>query len=121
MEPAEAAAEAGVGNEAAPAPADERGADEPRGVLWREAEEHLLHELIRQRRRHGAFARSGCDANPAAPAGAKELGAAAGLRGRSFGLGLFQMGPTSECRWAPSGVVGPSTNRIEIGPLLLVY
>ena len=48
MELAEAASEAGVGDEAAPAPADERGADE-----------HLLHELIRQlqRPRHVASAR----------------------------------------------------------------
>ena len=72
MELAEAASEAGVGDEAAPAPADERGADERRGLVRRQAEEHLLHELIRQlqRPRHVAFAPS-----PAAvAAAAAELG-----------------------------------------------
>jgi hypothetical protein len=57
VELAVAAAEARVGDEAAPVPADERGADEPRRLMRREAEEHLLHELIRQGRRrprHGA-------------------------------------------------------------------
>ena len=59
MELAEAASEAGVGDEAAPAPADERGADERRGLVRRQAEEHLLHELIRQLQRppHVASAR----------------------------------------------------------------
>jgi hypothetical protein len=64
VELTEAAAETGVGDEAAPARADEPGPNEPRGVLWQEAEEHLLHELIRQRQRrprprHGACL-SGC-------------------------------------------------------------
>ena len=41
VELAEAATEAGVGDEAAPAPADERGADEVRGLVRRQAEEPL--------------------------------------------------------------------------------
>jgi hypothetical protein len=53
----EAAAEARVGEEAAPAPGDERGADEIRGLVRRQAAEHFLQGLIRQRARHGAFAR----------------------------------------------------------------
>jgi hypothetical protein len=39
VELAEPAAEAGAGDEAAPALADERGADEARGVVGRDAEE----------------------------------------------------------------------------------
>jgi len=44
------AAEGRIGNEAAPAPAGDRGADETRGVVGRDAEEDLLDELVRQRR-----------------------------------------------------------------------
>jgi len=40
-----------AGDEAAPPLADERGADEARGVVGREADEDLLHELLQQRRR----------------------------------------------------------------------
>jgi len=59
----EAAPEAGVGDDAAPAPADERGADEPRGLVRRQAAEHLLQELIRQlqRPRNFAVARPGSE------------------------------------------------------------
>lgn len=55
MELAEPPAEAGAGDEAAPAPADEGGADQTRGIVQGEAEEHLLDELVHQRgrRRHG--------------------------------------------------------------------
>lgn len=51
MELAEPAAEAGVCDEAAGMLADEGGADEERGVVWREAEEDLFRELVLQRRR----------------------------------------------------------------------
>ena len=58
MELAEAAAEAvvGAGDEAAPLLADEGGAGEARGVVGREADEDLLHELLQQRRRRRAHA-----------------------------------------------------------------
>jgi len=58
VELAEPAAEAvvGAGDEAAPLLADEGGAGEARGVVGREAEEHLLHDLLRQRRRRRAHA-----------------------------------------------------------------
>jgi hypothetical protein len=46
VELAEPAAEAGVADEAAPAPADEGRADEQRGVVRRDAEEDLLHEVV---------------------------------------------------------------------------
>jgi hypothetical protein len=46
VELAEAAAEAGAGDEAAPALADERGAEEARRFAGREAEEDLLDELL---------------------------------------------------------------------------
>lgn len=48
-------AERSAADEAAPELADEGGAEEGRGVVWREAEEDLFHELLRhlrQRRRH---------------------------------------------------------------------
>ena len=53
MELAEPAAEAvlATGDEAAPLLADEGGAGEARGVVGREADEDLLHELLQQRRR----------------------------------------------------------------------
>lgn len=51
------ASEAGAGDEAARALADERGAEEERRMLWREAEEDLLDVLLHQgRRRHGWIA-----------------------------------------------------------------
>ena len=46
VELAEAAAKAGAGDEAAPALANERGAEEARRFAWREAEEDLLDELL---------------------------------------------------------------------------
>ena len=50
-------AEAGGGDDAAPTLADERSAEEARGVVWRDADEDLLHELVHQlrRRRPGAM------------------------------------------------------------------
>jgi len=66
------ASEAGAGDEAAPALADERGAEEERGMLWREAEEDLLDVLLhqdRRRRRHAWIA-----------AGARGIGLAGGGR-----------------------------------------
>ena len=48
---AKAGAEGEVRDEAGPALADERGADEVRRVVRRGAEEDLFHELVRQRRR----------------------------------------------------------------------
>jgi hypothetical protein len=51
VELTESEAEAGGGDDAAPALADERGAEEARGVVWRDAEEDLLHELVHQLRR----------------------------------------------------------------------
>ena len=50
VELADPAAEAGARDEAAPALADERGVDEARGVVRRDADEDLLHDLVRQRR-----------------------------------------------------------------------
>jgi hypothetical protein len=44
-------AEAGGGDDAAPTLADERSAEEARGVVWRDADEDLLHELVHQLRR----------------------------------------------------------------------
>lgn len=82
--PAVELAEAGVGDDEAPAPADERGADEVRGLVRRQADEHLLQEVIRQRPRHGAVARPGSE-----PGAAAELGfcaAAGGRRGESMGV-----------------------------------
>ena len=61
MELAEPADEAvvGAGDEAAPLLADEGGAGEARGVVGRQAEESVLHEILRQRRhRHAHAARS---------------------------------------------------------------
>ena len=49
VELAEPAAEAGSGDEAAPGLADERGADEARGIGRREAEKKLLDEILRHR------------------------------------------------------------------------
>jgi hypothetical protein len=51
------AGEGGAGEAAAPGLADERGAEEAAGIFWREAEEDLLEELVRQRRRrrHGRW------------------------------------------------------------------
>jgi len=46
----EPAAEARIADEATPALARDAGAHEPRGVVWRDAEEDLLHELVHQRR-----------------------------------------------------------------------
>jgi hypothetical protein len=46
VELAQPAAEAGAGDEAAPAPADKCGADEARGVDRREAEEYLFNKLL---------------------------------------------------------------------------
>ncbi|TVU40571.1 hypothetical protein EJB05_14038, partial [Eragrostis curvula] len=57
VELAVAAAEAGIGGEAAPLLTDQRGADEGRGVVRWNAEEDVLDEHVRQfrrRRRHGA-------------------------------------------------------------------
>lgn len=51
VELAESALEAGAGDEAAPRLADERGAEEARGLLRREAEEDLFDKLLHQRRR----------------------------------------------------------------------
>ena len=51
VELTEPAAESRVGDNAAPALADERGAEEARWVVRRNAEEDLLHELVHQRRR----------------------------------------------------------------------
>jgi hypothetical protein len=51
VELTEPAAESGVGDDAAPALADERGVEEVRGVVRWNAEEDLLHELVHQRRR----------------------------------------------------------------------
>ena len=48
---AEPAPEPGAADEAEPGLADEGGADEERGLVPREAEEDLLLELLRQRRR----------------------------------------------------------------------
>lgn len=42
----EPAVETAVGDEAAPGPADERRAEERRGVVWRETEEDLLDEVV---------------------------------------------------------------------------
>lgn len=50
MELAESAAEAGIGDEAAPCLADEGGFGEARGIVRRESEENLFHQLVRQRR-----------------------------------------------------------------------
>jgi hypothetical protein len=54
----EPAAEARFADEAAPGLARDGSAHEPRGVVWWDAEEDLLHELVHQRRRlprgHGA-------------------------------------------------------------------
>ena len=47
----EPAAEAGARDERAPAPVDERGADEAGWVRRREPQEDLLHELLHQRAR----------------------------------------------------------------------
>ena len=51
VELAEPAVERGARDEAAPELADESGADEARGVVRREAEEDLFHELLHQLRR----------------------------------------------------------------------
>jgi len=53
VELAEPAAEAvaSAADDAAPLLADEGGVDEARGVVRREADEDLLHDLLRQRRR----------------------------------------------------------------------
>jgi len=50
VEPAVAAAESAVGEDAAPILADEGGTDEERRLVRRDAEEDLFHELLRQRR-----------------------------------------------------------------------
>lgn len=57
---AESVVEAVVGDEAAPALADEGGIEEPCGVVGWEAEEDLLHELVHMqchRLRHAASCR----------------------------------------------------------------
>ncbi|KAF8711541.1 hypothetical protein HU200_028985 [Digitaria exilis] len=53
VELAEPAAEARAGDEAAPGPADERGAEKACRVVGRESEEDLLDKLLRQRRGGG--------------------------------------------------------------------
>jgi hypothetical protein len=50
VELAEPVPESGAGDEAAPALADECGTDEARGVVWREAEEDHLDEVVHQSR-----------------------------------------------------------------------
>lgn len=52
---AEPAAEGAAGDEAAPALADQRGAEEARWVAGREAEEDLLLDELLHERRHGAL------------------------------------------------------------------
>lgn len=52
---AEPAVEAWGGDDAAPAPAHDRGAEEAHGVAWRQAEEDLLNVLLRQRLLHPAW------------------------------------------------------------------
>jgi hypothetical protein len=57
------AGEGGAGEAAAPGLADEGGAEEAAGIVWWEAEEDLLDELVRQprrrrrRRRHSRWRR----------------------------------------------------------------
>lgn len=60
VEAAVAAEEGGVGDDAAPGPADEGGADEERRIFRREAEEDLRDGVVyqlRRRRRHGVWGR----------------------------------------------------------------
>jgi len=64
VEGAVAAEEAGVGDDAVPAFADEGSSGEVRGLVWSDAEEDLLREVVVQLRRrprwchvHGAFGR----------------------------------------------------------------
>jgi len=57
MELAELTLEAGVGDEVAPALADEAGADEARRAVGREPEQNLFDEIVHQRwwrRRHAS-------------------------------------------------------------------
>lgn len=68
---AEPAAEARGGDEAAPALAREGGADEARVVVRRDADEDLLHDLVRQRRGRPRGHDAWPDSEPPAAAGAR--------------------------------------------------
>lgn len=59
VELAESAAEAGAGDDGAPALADEGGLDKACWVVGRESEQDLLHQLLRQRRRRRRHAAGG--------------------------------------------------------------
>lgn len=85
VEAAEPAAEVAAGDDAEPPLADERRTEEARGVVRREAEEHLLHELVeqllrRRRCRHAAWSGS--------PAAAAARGFGPSGMGDGWGIGL---------------------------------
>jgi hypothetical protein len=95
VEHAESAAEAGVGDEAAPALAHEGGADEELGFVRGEAEEDLSDEIIRQRRRRHA-ARSPTVVR-------RRRSERFGVRGRGLGPGSECNTPSPQhvCPWIP--------------------
>ncbi|KQK21113.2 hypothetical protein BRADI_1g58845v3 [Brachypodium distachyon] len=102
VELAVAAAEAGVGGDAAPRLADGGGADEVLGLIRREAEEYLLEERARQhrrrRRRYGAAAEARVSGGLGIKGRARE-------RNRVGGRGLSEAAATGR----PLRRVRPST------------
>lgn len=87
VEAAEPAAEVAAGDDAEPPLADERRTEEARGVVRREAEEHLLHELVEQllRRRRRWCRHAAWSGSPAAAA-ARGFGPSG--MGDGWGIGL---------------------------------
>ena len=68
---AEPAAEARIGGDAVPELADQGGVEEARGIVGRDADQDLLDEVVRQRRRRRHAATPWLDWTPGLGTGAR--------------------------------------------------